>query len=237
MHNKKYLKSRDINPIMNLYTGINPNYYHTFLHYMDCMNTFNKFKKELNEEWRRTCFEYNNTITFDERYYQFFNLVFLWHDSVYLPIQSDGNTNEELSAREAEKFMRKAYGKNYVNYDILEAIKSTAYNYDIQNMPEETIGQTHFKFLCKVIHDIDWFNFSDYEMCVKAERKVINESMAFTGLSANEVKAARLAFYKEIVNTDLYLTETFGKYNENAKKNIKIRIAKLEATLNKKKGN
>lgn len=226
MKNKLYAKN--INPVLNLY-NINPNYYHTYLHVLDCINKFNKYFFELDDEYDKL----QEYVGFDDDlglHKSFFNNVFMWHDAVYIP---GATNNEELSAKEYKKFCIKTTGN--VNYNVVEAIMMTKFGADINNMNANasfTIGGVRFRFFCKIIHDIDWLGFANYEELVKNERKIINEAIAFTNYSRDEIKYKRLKFYEMIVNTDIYLTETFKKFNDIAKKNIQIRIKKLKKALN-----
>lgn len=213
------MKNREINSVLNLY-NVNPNYYHTYCHYLDCMNKFERKIDLLNFEMTKLL-----QYPFDLRWsIDFFNDVFLWHDSVYIPGNSN---NEELSAKEYKRFVTKVKGERFVNFDVYEAILSTKIGYDI----DERLTSKKFKMFCKIIHDIDWLGFANYEECVKNERKIINEALAFTNLTTREVKEKRLEFYESIVDKDLYLTETFGCYNEIARENIQKRIKKLKENL------
>lgn len=217
MKHKRY--NRSINPVLNLY-NVNPNYYHTYCHYLDCMNKFKKNMSTLNIEMTKVL-GYPFNLEWDK---DFFNEVFLWHDSVYIPGNSN---NEKLSAKEYKRFVTKIKGERFVNFDVYEAILSTKIGYDI----DERLTSKQFKMFCKIIHDIDWLGFANYEECLKNERKIINECLAFTDLTKNEIKQKRLEFYESIVDKDLYLTETFGCYNKIARENIQKRINKLKGIL------
>lgn len=227
MKNRKYLRNE--NPILNLYK-VNPNYYHTYVHYLDCMSKFKKFCSKLNIEFNQilpdTVGPGKNILWYSD----FFNTVFLWHDSVYIPTNLN---NEKLSALEYKRFITKIQGKDFVNFDVVEAIESTAYNFDIESIPETTDSEKQFKFFCKVIHDIDWSGFISYEECVKNERKIINEALAFTKFSKQDIQYKRLTFYETILkeNKDIFLTNTFAEYNDIARKNIELRIKHLKKVL------
>ena len=221
MKHKRY--NRNINSVLNLY-NVNPNYYHTYCHYLDCMNKFKKNMTTLNIEMTKVLgYPFNL-----EWHKDFFDEVFLWHDSVYVPGNSN---NEELSAKEYKRFATKIKGERFVNFDVYEAILSTKIGYDIEGLKENTESQKRFKLFCKIIHDIDWLGFANYEECLKNERKIINECLAFTDLTTNEIKEKRIKFYESIADKDLYLTETFGCYNEIARENIQKRINKLKGIL------
>ena len=131
-----------------------------------------------------------------------------WHDSVYIV----GNPeNEELSAY---LYSLKVKDKKSIIYD---AILSTK------------IGNTKFKNpVEKVLHDLDWSGFSDFNLLQKNEEKIFFEAISNSKFKAEVVKDNQYKFYKSLVDKDIYVTETFKEANEIARKNLQLRIKQIE---------
>lgn len=84
----------------------------------------------------------------------------------------------------------------------------------------------------KIMHDLDYFYFSNFESLKDAEYKIINEYSVNLGIPDNDVLSSRIEFYKDTLkeaykNGGLYLTNTFAKYNDKAIANIERRLEEL----------
>lgn len=138
----------------------------------------------------------------------------MWHDAVYVP----GNkNNEELSAKEYVQYMIK-HGYSPDQY-VVNLILSTKIKHIPQNDSE------------KLMHDLDWMNFGDYEKCYKAEKRIIKEAIDLTTMSKKEIKTKQLEFYKSLIGKQIFYTDAFNSLNNKAQENIKIRIKKLEKAI------
>ena len=134
-----------------------------------------------------------------------------WHDSVYIP---GCPLNEEFSAQLFYHIMN--LNEHSSVYDIIISTKIGTKKF---NNPEE-----------KVMHDLDWSGFSDYNQMLENEKKIFYESTCDEKYTENEVYQNQLKFYKSIVDNNIYVTNTFKNLhcNEAAKRNLEKRIKEME---------
>lgn len=130
-----------------------------------------------------------------------------WHDSVYVV----GNKfNEDESAK---KYLKE---EDDISAKVYFAILSTK------------IGNIHFETdIEKVLHDLDWSGFIDYDTMIENEKKIIYEAICDNKFTEEEVKKNQKNFYKSFVNNDIYVTKTFKQFNKIAKQNLQKRIAEM----------
>lgn len=137
----------------------------------------------------------------------------LYHDAGYEP----GNPKNEENAtiiymNVAEKSISQQHKIN-----VVEAILGTI----------PFINEIHETDYEKLLHDLDWFNFSNNEF-IKAEPLIRNE---YKQVSDEEFYKARLEFYEKCIEhygIHLYESKVFEKYNRIAYENIKNRINELK---------
>lgn len=137
----------------------------------------------------------------------------LFHDACYQP----GDPAAEVEACAV-------YKRAVRNPDvrIMRVIMTTSSTMKLEKIrPEE-----------KIMHDLDYFNFSNFETLKDAEYKLINEYSGSLGMSEDEVLTARIEFYKDTLkeaykNGGFYLTKTFAKYSDKAIANIERRLEEL----------
>ncbi len=130
----------------------------------------------------------------------------IFHDIIYIP---GNNDNEEKSVELYNRY-------NNFNKQVSQVIISTKIGVTEFKTPEE-----------KVMHDLDWFGFSEAQMMVENENKIFLEAFN-AGFNKNVIIENQLKFYKSIENINIYQTKTFSKYNSFAIKNIKNRIFDLQ---------
>lgn len=130
-------------------------------------------------------------------------VIFDYHDAIYVP---GSKTNEEDSVQ--------VYLENGGrDKDVIDGILSTK------------IGTEHFDSdLEKIMHDLDWSGFRDYNSMLKNEEKIICEAMEKGGYSEQEAIEGQIRFYEMIKDKDIFVTKTFSKFNEITKKNIARRL-------------
>ena len=128
---------------------------------------------------------------------------FDFHDAIYVP---GSKTNEEDSVQ--------VYLENGGrDKEVMDCILSTK------------IGTEEFKNdLEKVMHDLDWSGFRDYTTMLINEKKILKEAVDKGKYTEQEAINGQIAFYQSIRNKDLYVTNTFKKFNGIAKNNIERRL-------------
>ena len=136
----------------------------------------------------------------------------LWHDAKYLP----GNKLNEYNA--VCEYMN--FYRENAKVEVIEAIISTIPFY---NKGFSTSEQ-------KILHDLDWFGFMEYNKMIENEENIIKEASEYLNLPVSLVKSKQLDFYKKIIaqKQPLYVTTVWGEYNEKALNNVKRRIVELE---------
>ena len=160
-----------------------------------------------------------------------------WHDSHYVP-------GDELNEVKSVENYINAVG-DYVN-EMMESkdvdatiftlfnplvgfiIESTKIGYDFTDeSPDE----------CKVMHDLDWSGFNDYETfknnCEKIYQEVIdhNSSSLEDETFGQKVRKNQIEFYRKFAEKPLYLTKTFSKFNDIAKENMLKLAHELEENI------
>ena len=131
-----------------------------------------------------------------------------YHDCVYV---IGDKFNEELSAQ--------AYLKDF------PFAKSHVYNAILSTK----VGCSNFKNdVEKILHDLDWSSFSqDYELFTKDAEGIIYEAVCEGRYPENMVRANQKKFYENYMDKDIYVTNTFSKFNEIARMNLKRRHDEL----------
>ena len=130
----------------------------------------------------------------------------LWHDAGYVPGKKDN-----------EKSACKLYKINNPKYDVkvCELIMSTI-PFSSMDKPEE-----------KILHDLDWFAFSDYEQLCEDEKLIEIEY----NVSHDLFVKGRKDFYIYCLQNfgdGIFKSEIFYYLNVNAKENIQKRINYME---------
>lgn len=133
-----------------------------------------------------------------------------WHDSVYI---IGNKLNEKFSGElYIEEMKRPIYGYSIV----FDAILSTK------------IGTTEFKNpIQKVMHDLDWSGFMDYDTMVENEKKILYEATCNGLYTVDFAKQNQKKFYESFANKDIYITKAFQKFNEIARENLQKRIVEM----------
>ena len=130
-----------------------------------------------------------------------------WHDSVYI---IGSKYNEELSA-ELYKKMNDSF-----NQKVYFAIISTKIGHKTVNNPIE-----------KVLHDLDWSGFMNYDTMVENEKKILYEATCNGLYTVDFAKQNQKKFYESFANKDIYITKTFQKFNKIARENLQKRIIEM----------
>lgn len=200
----------------------NKNHYHTIYHIENLLKLWEEYKEEFLKEFPEL--NENALIT-----------AIKWHDSYYVP----GNPTNELQS--VDYYMNassiKVGHENGYNVSIgpdplvCLIIESTQIGYDFTNMPAE----------CKVMHDLDWSGFNDYEIFKENCEKIYQEAIdncpehilnEDKNLSS-KIRRNQIEFYRKYAKTPLYLTKTFEKFNEIAKENMIKLSNELEKNVKK----
>lgn len=185
------------------YYSANDMKYHTIYHVIYMFELYKYFENEFIKEFP----------DLKEKESELFTAI-AWHDSVYIP---GCELNEEFSAELYAKNCdnkRKPWNKN-----VFHAILSTK------------IGTKIFMGTVeKILHDLDWSGFTNYNMMKENEEKILYEAIDDFRYKKEEVINNQLNFYKSIADKDLYVTDTFKSFNfnEKAKENLKKRIEEME---------
>lgn len=133
--------------------------------------------------------------------------IIIWHDAGYVP----GDKNNEVLASAL-------YSNNTdrLNPIVINGILSTIpfikrYEDDYQ----------------KIIHDLDWLSFSDYNRLIEEEPLIRNEYPQYDDDTFKQGRKSFLENMLKIYDKNLYISKVFEKYNEIAFENIKKHIKKL----------
>jgi predicted metal-dependent HD superfamily phosphohydrolase len=183
------------------YYSTNEKHYHTIHHIENLLNLWNEYKDEFKKEYPDLNEEALIT-------------AIKWHDSYYIP----GDSNNELNSI-----------LNYMNASSKEIGYENGYNISIGTDPlvcliiESTIvGYDQFDLLpeLKVMHDLDWSGFNDYEIFKNNCEKICLEAIEVGKLEEIDVRRNQIQFYRKFAEKPLYLTKTFEKFNNVAKDNM-----------------
>lgn len=198
----------------------NDKHYHTIYH----INNLLKLWKEYREEFLKEYPNLNEDALIE---------AIKWHDSYYVP----GNPTNELQSVDyyINASSIKVGHENGYNVSIgpnplvCLIIESTQIGYDFTNMPAE----------CKVMHDLDWSGFNDYETfknnCEKIYQEVIDNN-PFTKEDetfGQKVRKNQIDFYRKYAEIPLYFTKTFSKFNDVARENMLKLADELEENIKK----
>jgi predicted metal-dependent HD superfamily phosphohydrolase len=183
------------------YYSTNEKHYHTIHHIENLLNLWNEYKDEFKKEYPDLNEEALIT-------------AIKWHDSYYIPDDSNNELNSIL---------------NYMNASSKEIGYENGYNISIGTDPlvcliiESTIvGYDQFDLLpeLKVMHDLDWSGFNDYEIFKNNCEKICLEAIEVGKLEEIDVRRNQIQFYRKFAEKPLYLTKTFEKFNNVAKDNM-----------------
>ena len=183
------------------YYSTNEKHYHTIFHIENLLNLWNEYKDEFKKEY--TDLNEEALIT-----------AIKWHDSYYIP----GDTNNELNSI-----------LNYMNASSKGIGYENGYNISIGSDPlvcliiESTIiGYDKFDLSpeLKVMHDLDWSGFNNYETFKNNCEKICLEAIEVGKLEEIDVRRNQIQFYRKFAEKPLYLTKTFEKFNNVAKDNM-----------------
>lgn len=158
----------------------------------------------------------NNMINYEseiDKYYPSINKnllidIILWHDAGYVP----GDKENEYEA--AALYMKN--NKNY-NLTVVDAIIST--------IPFSKQYDSDYN---KLIHDLDWFGFSDYNLMVKNDILIRNEYPEIDDKTFWTNKVKFLNYMLGVYGNSLYMSDVFKHLNENAYNNIQKRIKEIK---------
>ena len=171
-------------------------------HTIHHVNTLLKLWKEYREEFLKEYPNLNEDALIE---------AIKWHDSYYVPGEKN---NEYLSV--------KLYTDNVKMIVPLVCliIESTK------------IGHEDFNFLdeLKVMHDLDWSGFNDYEVFKANCEKICTEAVEVGKFDQFTVRINQIDFYRKFAEKPLYLTKTFSKFNDIAKENMLKLADELENT-------
>lgn len=182
-------------------------YYHTIDHVRNMFKLFLMYENQFDEEFKDDDIWYNAE---DGKRNLFWSIAY--HDAFYMP---GFCMNEKFSAEIADEQLWKVCGIDRV------AIK----NIIISTVPGWKQIDNSLK---KIIHDLDWSGFLDYNVMLSNEKKILTEAVEVGRYNKNVVVANQIKFYKEFANVDTYLTKTFAKFNDCVKINLNRRIGELE---------
>jgi hypothetical protein len=152
-----------------------------------------------------------------------------WHDSYYVP---GDELNEQKSAINFLNFAdnSKRSSNEIQLIDLIMSSTRIGYNFDFIAIPE-----------LKVMHDLDWSGFNDYEIfknnCEKIYQEVIdhNPFLKEDESFGQKVRRNQIEFYRKYAETPLYFTKTFSKFNDVARENMLKLANKLEENIKNKK--
>ena len=195
--------------------SVNKNHYHTIYHIENLLKLWEVYKDEFKNEFPKL----------DE---DSLLLAIKWHDSHYIP---DDESNEVKSVY---NYINSVY--NYVNKMIetkdVNSTIFTLFNPLVRLIIESTkIGYDFTEDLpieCKIMHDLDWSGFIDYETfknnCEKIYQEVIDFNISPDENFRKNVRKNQINFYRKFAEKPLYMTKTFSKFNDIAGKNM-LRLA------------
>ena len=131
----------------------------------------------------------------------------LWHDASYSPYN-----------KENEKTACEIYKNNCSDYDerVVDIIMSTVPFNKVFDTPEKVI-----------LHDLDWFSFSDIDILIKDEKLIEQEYEVAHSVFVE----GRRKFYEKCLidsSSGLFKSKVFEKYNLCATENIKSRIKNIK---------
>jgi predicted metal-dependent HD superfamily phosphohydrolase len=132
--------------------------------------------------------------------------MILWHDAGYVP----GCKENEYEA--ASLYMK----NNDYDYIVVEAIIST--------IPFTNKYENDYE---KLIHDLDWFGFVDYNTMVENDVLIRNEYPDVDDATFFKNKYKFLNQMLEVYGKNLYVSEVFKNLNEVAYQNIQKRMKEL----------
>lgn len=146
--------------------------------------------------------------SFEQEFGKYNKEVLCWaiayHDSFYMPGFSK---NEEISAIIAKTELNSIIDVEEVGQLILGTIPSN--NYFITT--EE-----------KILHDLDWSGFRYWEDLVNNQKKILTEAVEIGKYDQKLVIENQYKFYQQLVDKDIFVTNTFGnRFNKLAKNNLK----------------
>lgn len=208
-----YNKSND----WKKFYSINKDHYHTIYHIENLLKLWEAYKDEFMKEFPEL--DEETLIT-----------AIKWHDNHYVP-------GDELNeVKSVENYINAV--RDYVN-EMMESkdvdatiftlfnplvgfiIESTKIGY---NFTDESPAE------CKVMHDLDWSGFNDYEAFKSNCEKIYQEAIDHNPFSEEDetfgqkVRKNQIEFYRKFAEKPLYLTKTFSKFNDMARKNM-LRLA------------
>lgn len=203
--------------------SINKDHYHTIYHIDDLLRLWETHKDEFMEE-------------FPELDEETLTTAIKWHDSHYVP----GDELNEVKSVENYINTVADYISEMMESKDVDATIFTEFNPLVCLVIESTkIGYNFTDELpseCKVMHDLDWSGFNDYETfknnCEKIYQEVIDhnpfpkEDETF----GQKVRRNQIEFYRKFAEKPLYLTKTFSKFNDIAKENMLKLADELENT-------
>lgn len=197
--------------------SINKDQYHTIYHIENLLYLWEKYKDEFMEEFPEL--DEETLIT-----------AIKWHDSHYVPgdelneVKSVENyinavvdyINEMMESKDVDATIFTAF--NPLVCLIIESTKN-GYNFT-DELPAE----------CKVMHDLDWSGFNDYETFKNNCEKIYQEAIDHNPFPKEDenfgqkIRKNQIEFYRKFAEKPLYLTKTFSKFNDIARKNM-LRLA------------
>ena len=141
-----------------------------------------------------------------------------YHDSFYIP---GVDYNEEISSNIALHDLNGVNG-DFLIFAVKENILSTKVDKKDINFSKISYDEE------KILHDLDWFGFSDYFLLKRNERKIAKEANQLMHFNYNEIEKNQLEFYKTFCHSDIFLTDCFKHLNEEAKENLRVAISDIE---------
>ena len=183
----------------------NTEYYHTINHVYDLLNLFQKYRAEFLHEYPNL----NEFALFE---------AIKWHDSFYIP-GYECNENKSAAQFLIYNDNSKLTSDTIDLIDLIITSTKIGYNFT-DELPSE----------CKVMHDLDWSGFNDYELFKTNREKIYREAVEVGKFDSCTVRRNQIDFYRKFSEKPLYLTKTFSKFNDIAKENMLKLADELENT-------
>jgi predicted metal-dependent HD superfamily phosphohydrolase len=177
-------------------------YYHTIHHVKYMFEMYEKFEKRFKAEFG----EYDEELLL---------WAIVFHDAYYLP---GFKYNEFISAEIAAKELREDFC-NADLFKIQKIIMHTEVSFQDKNFEWHTEAEE------KIIHDLDWLSFSNYDEIVLNQIKIFTEAKEVGKIyDTLLIKTNQLKFYQNFQNSNIFTTKTLSHLNPIAQENIKLAI-------------
>lgn len=188
-------------------------YYHTIHHVKKMFQMLEQYQELFDEEFKGND-EYNIDLV---------KYAIAYHDAYYIP---GFQGNEYMSAKLAEFDLNNKLD-SADKIIVISLIESTDISY--QCLKHSTCN-------IKILHDLDWSRFINYDEIIDDDLKVFNEAFDTFHCQSKYHKIIvenQKEFYQKYCNRDIFYTNTFSKYNKIAKENMKKRLEYFKEYIKK----